>query len=89
MFSFLNRFDPDRFTEEEVKTRHPMAFQPFGFAGKRKCVGYRFAYAETTVVLSVLLRQFKFYLVDGQVVEASYGIVSKPKDEVWITLSKR
>ena len=66
-----------------------MAFQPFGFAGKRKCPGYRFSYAEAFVFLSVLIRRFKFTLVEGQVVEPAYGLVTSPKDEIWITVSER
>ncbi|ELU14801.1 hypothetical protein CAPTEDRAFT_39577, partial [Capitella teleta] len=32
------RFDPGRFTEENVKSRPSLSFNPFGF-GKRKCLG--------------------------------------------------
>ena len=66
-----------------------MAFQPFGFAGKRKCLGYRFFYAEAFVVLSVLLRRFKIHLVEGQVVEHVYALVTKPSEEIWVTVSER
>ena len=66
-----------------------MAFQPFGFAGKRKCPGYRFSYAEVAVVLSVLLRRFKIHLVDGQIVEPEHSLVTQPKEEIWITVTKR
>ena len=83
------RFDPERFNAEETKKRHPMAFQPFGFAGKRKCPGYRFSYAEVAVVLSVLLRRFKIHLVEGQVVEPEYLLVTQPKEEIWITVTER
>ncbi|XP_028392938.1 cytochrome P450 20A1-like isoform X2 [Dendronephthya gigantea] len=84
-----DKFDPERFNAEETKKRHPMAFQPFGFAGKRKCPGYRFSYAEVAVVLSVLLRRFKIHLVEGQVVEPEHMLVTKPKAEIWITVTKR
>ena len=84
-----DKFDPERFSDKEVKNRHPMAFQPFGFAGKRKCPGYRFSNAEIAVVLSVLLRRFKIHLVDGQVVEPEYTLVTQPKEEIWITVTKR
>ncbi|KAJ8313733.1 hypothetical protein KUTeg_008294 [Tegillarca granosa] len=83
------RFDPDRFSPENVKSRPAMAFQPFGFAGKRICPGYRFAYAEATVCLVTLLRKFKVNMVEGQVVNPVHGLVTHPEDEIWITIEKR
>ena len=85
----FSRFDPERFSRENCKSRSSYAFQAFGFAGKRKCPGYQFAYAEVTVVLSILLRKFTIKLVEGQVVQKDYGIVTTPKDEIWITVEKR
>eukprot|EP00058_Branchiostoma_floridae_P006549 XP_002592037.1 hypothetical protein BRAFLDRAFT_265292 [Branchiostoma floridae] len=84
-----NKFDPDRFDAENSKGRHKLAFQPFGFAGGRKCPGYRFAYTWTSVFLSILCRQFKLHLVDGQVVKPCHGFVTRPVDEIWITVTKR
>ncbi|XP_074657275.1 cytochrome P450 20A1-like isoform X3 [Tubulanus polymorphus] len=83
------KFDPERFSKEQVKTRPPHAFEPFGFAGKRKCPGYRFAYAEAYVYLARFVRQFKIHLVDGQDVVPSYALISRPKDEIWITINER
>ena len=85
----FSRFDPERFSPENCKPRSSYAFQVFGFAGKRKCPVYQFAYAEVTVILSILLRKFRIKLVEGQVVRRDYGIVTTPKDEIWITVEKR
>ena len=87
--SFSSRFDPDRFSPEEIKKRPSLAYQPFGFAGKRKCPGCRMAMAEGLVFLSVLCRKFKFHLVVGQNVEPVSGLVTSPKKEIWITVKKR
>ncbi|XP_077997361.1 cytochrome P450 20A1-like [Glandiceps talaboti] len=84
-----DRFDPDRFSSKEVSKRHPLAFSPFGFAGKRVCPGYRITYAEATVCLVALLRKFKFHLVEGQNIQRKFGLVTLPSDEVWLTVSKR
>ena len=85
----FSSFDPDRFSPENCKSRPKFAFEPFGFSGKRKCPGYRFTYSETTVVFATLLRKFKFKMVPGQGVKSVYGLVTKPGDEVWVTVEKR
>ncbi|XP_021373562.1 cytochrome P450 20A1-like [Mizuhopecten yessoensis] len=84
-----NKFDPDRFSPENKKTRPPLTFQPFGFAGKRVCPGYRFAYAEATVCLVTLLGNFKVKLVDDEVINPVYGLITRPEKEIWIKIEKR
>lgn len=85
----LCRFDPDRFAPENVKDRPSLAYQPFGFAGKRKCPGWRFSISEGVVFMSVFFRRFKVDLVKGQKVEPVYRLVTSPKEEFWITISQR
>ncbi|EDW32574.1 GL10369 [Drosophila persimilis] len=53
------RFDPSRFEENQVKSRHPMAYLPFG-DGPRNCIGLRFGKIQTKIGLVSLLRRFKF-----------------------------
>ncbi|KAL3872161.1 hypothetical protein ACJMK2_040108 [Sinanodonta woodiana] len=84
-----NKFDPDRFSPENTRKRPALAFSPFGFAGKRICPGYRFSYAEASVCMVTLLKKFKVHMVEGQKVIPLYGLVTRPADEIWITISKR
>ena len=85
MMCVLHRFDPDRFSADRMEQLPQYAFEPFGFAGKRKCFGYRFALAEVSVLLAKLLRSgLKFRLAPGQTVTAKYDMVGKPAEEVWI-----
>ena len=65
------------------------AFEPFGFAGKRKCPGYRFGMTEATVFAVEIIRHYILMLVPGQSVEPVYGLVTQPKDEIWITIKSR
>ena len=82
------RFDPERFSAANVNSRPSLAFEPFGF-GKRKCLGYKFATTDFTIVIATLFRGLKVDLVPGQVVTPSYGLVTTPIDEIWITVSPR
>ncbi|XP_070786734.1 cytochrome P450 20A1 isoform X2 [Enoplosus armatus] len=79
------RFDPDRFEEESVRK----SFCLLGFSGNQTCPELRFAYTVATVLLSTLVRQLKLHQLKGQVMEVRSELVSTPKDETWITASKR
>ncbi|XP_014611675.1 PREDICTED: probable cytochrome P450 6a13 [Polistes canadensis] len=50
-------FDPDRFTDEVTKSRHPMHFLPFG-DGPRNCIGLRFAYLQMKIGLITVLNNY-------------------------------
>ncbi|XP_059172500.1 cytochrome P450 20A1-like [Physella acuta] len=84
-----NKFDPDRFSAANSKNRSSFAFSPFGFAGKRKCPGHKFSYLESTVLLATLIRKYNISLLDDQVVQPVYGLVTHPQEEIWVKISKR
>ena len=78
------KFDPERFSPNNKKKIPSFGFEPFG-SGKRKCLGYRFSLAESIVFLASILRKFEVKLVPGQEVVPFYGLVTKPKEKIWVT----
>jgi cytochrome P450 len=58
------RFDPGRFTPEQVHGRHPLAFQPFG-GGSRVCIGMNFALQEMVLFLAAVVQRFSVRLAPG------------------------
>uniref|UniRef100_A0A8D2ZJ99 Cytochrome P450, family 20, subfamily A, polypeptide 1 n=1 Tax=Scophthalmus maximus TaxID=52904 RepID=A0A8D2ZJ99_SCOMX len=79
------RFDPDRFVEESVEK----SFCLLGFSGNQTCPELSFAYTVATVLLSTIARQLKLHKLKGQVMDVRSALVSTPKDETWITVSRR
>ncbi|XP_034946151.1 cytochrome P450 9e2-like [Chelonus insularis] len=51
------KFDPERFSDENKLNINSSTFIPFGL-GPRKCIGERFALMETKIILAHLLQKF-------------------------------
>lgn len=63
-------YNPDRFSPEAVKNRHPNAYHPWGF-GNRACIGSQFALFEAKTFLASMLLHFSFVPVPGYKLRAS------------------
>ncbi|MEM8679171.1 MAG: cytochrome P450 [Planctomycetota bacterium] len=71
-----NRFDPDRFADEDAE-RNP-AFLAFG-VGPRMCIGKQFAEAEMLILCAILLRKHLAAIEEGHVVVPHAEMTLRPQ----------
>jgi len=82
------RFDPDRFTPEQVAARPRYAYFPF-LGGPRQCIGNNFALMEGTLILATLAQRHRPRLVEGYTPTPEPLLTLRPKGELPVTLSAR
>jgi cytochrome P450 len=81
------RFDPNRFTEDQVRARPRLHYFPFGF-GAHLCVGMHFAVIEMRIAVALLLSRFDIELVNGMRVRENPQIANTP-DPVLVRITRR
>lgn len=81
-------FDPSRFLPEKARGRHRFQFVPFG-GGPRVCIGASFAMAEAAVILSTVLRDFRFEPDSEEVVRLKHVITLRPANGMPLWVSRR
>jgi cytochrome P450 len=81
------RFDPNRFTEDQVRARPRLHYFPFGF-GPHLCVGMHFAVMEMRIAIALLVSQFDIELVNGMRVRENPQIANTP-DPVMVRITRR
>lgn len=83
-----DRFDPDRFAEGRDKDRPAYAYLPFG-GGPRLCIGNQFALMEMQILLTSLIRQFDFQLVNAAAIKPKPLITLRPNRPIQVRLALR
>ena len=81
-------FEPERWQTEEGRGCAREAYMPFS-AGSRVCTGAGFAMVEGPLILSMLLKMFRFELVEGRVPQPVAYLTVRAKDGIWLKVSKR
>jgi len=72
------RFDPSRFTAENVAARHRFAYLPFA-AGHRNCIGAGQALVELKLIVARIAQRFELDLAPGHRVEPAPGTTMFPR----------
>ncbi|CAG8460860.1 27722_t:CDS:2 [Racocetra persica] len=81
-------FNPSRWLDPEIKSRITSSnFLPFG-AGPKNCLGMKMAHLEFKSILSVLIRNFEFKLVEGFTFKKKLTGLSKPVPGIDLWVSK-
>ncbi|XP_055598207.1 cytochrome P450 4c21-like [Uranotaenia lowii] len=83
------KFDPEQFSEERSRNRHPFAYLPFS-GGNRICIGWRYAMLSMKVMLVFLIRNFQFdTLIQPEDVRYRHDLTMKLPFEHMIEVKKR
>ena len=82
------RFDPLRWTADEIAKRPKFSYFPFG-AGPRVCIGEGFAWTEGILALATLAQRWQARLVSRQTPDLEPMITLRPKHAIEMTLHRR
>jgi cytochrome P450 len=83
-----DKFMPERWLGEEIKSIPKYAYFPFG-GGPRVCIGNAFAEMETNLVLATIFQQYDLQCPPGQTVVSEPSMTLRPKYGIKVRIKKR
>jgi cytochrome P450 len=87
-FSDPEKFDPDRWSNENIQKLPKFAYFPFG-DGPRQCIGASFAMMEAVLLLATIAARFQLGKVEGKPIEPVPSFTLRPKEGIYVALRKR
>lgn len=75
------RFMPGRYDGRANESRASFDFLPFG-AGPRSCLGFQYSMIQMTVILSTLMRRFRFTSVEPTLARSRAMLSLRPREEI-------
>jgi len=78
------KFDPLRFTPEQVAKRHKYAWVPFG-GGAHMCLGLHFAYMQVKILLAHVLTRYHIDIAPGYEPKWQPWPIPRPSDGLRVT----
>jgi cytochrome P450 family 6 len=84
------KFDPERFTDENKRLRHNFAHIPFG-EGPRNCIGMRFGLLQSKMGLVSLLKNYNFTVNKKTMEPLQYKpnhFVLAAQGDIWLNAEK-
>lgn len=85
------KFDPERFSDENKHKIQDFTYLPFG-AGPRNCIGSRFALMEVKTIFFYLLLNFSIEVTEKTQIPLEFEnspFQIKPKNGIWVELKPR